>query len=63
MKVPEVKKLIGHKVSVRRRYSGITDYGTILSVQRRNVEIDFHGSRDWLWLPDCIIKPFPEVTQ
>ena len=63
MKVPEVKKLIGHKVSVRRCYSGIIDYGTILSVQGRNVEIDFHGSRDWLWLPDCIIKPFPEVTQ
>ena len=63
MKVSEVKKLIGHKVSVRRCYSGITDHGTILSVQGRNVEIDFHGIRDWFWLPDCIIKPFPEVTQ
>ena len=62
MKVSEVKKLIGHKVSVRRRYSGITDHGTIVSVQRRNVEIDFYGTRDWFWLPDCIIKPLPEVT-
>ena len=62
MKVSEAKKLIGHKVSVRKRWSGITDCVTILSVKGRNVEVDFYGSRDWLWLPDCIIKPFPEVT-
>lgn len=62
MKVSEVKKLIGHKVSVRKRYSGITDHGTILSVKGRNVEVDFYGSSEWLWLPDCIIKPLPEVT-
>jgi hypothetical protein len=62
MKVSEVKKLIGQKVSVRKRYSGITDPGIILSVKGRNVEVDFYGMTDWLWLPDCIIKPLPEVT-
>jgi hypothetical protein len=62
MKVSEVKKLIGQKVSVRKRYSGITDHGIILSVKGRNVEVDFYGMTDWIWLPDCIIKPLPEVT-
>jgi len=62
MKVSEVKKMIGQKVSVRRCYSGITDYGIILSVKGKNVEVDFHGMTDWLWLPDCIIKPLPEAT-
>jgi len=62
MKVSEVKKLIGQKVSIRKRYSGITDYVIILSVKGRNVEVDFYGMTDWLWLPDCIIKPLPEVT-
>jgi len=67
MKVSEVKKLIGQKVSVQKGYSGITDHAIILSVKGRNsalaeVEVDFHGMTDWLWLPDCIIKPLPEVT-
>ena len=58
----EVKKLIGQKVTVQRRYSGIVDYGIILNVKGRNVEVDFYGMRDWIWLPDCIIKPTPETT-
>ena len=62
MKVSEVKKLIGQKVSNRRCYSGIIDHGIILSVKGRNVEVDFHGMTDWLWLPDFIIKPLPEAT-
>ena len=57
MKVSEVKKLIGQQVSIRKRYSLITERGTILSVQGRNVEVDFLGMRDWLWLPDCVITP------
>jgi len=48
MKVSEAKKLIGQKVSVRRRYSGITYPGIILSVKGRNVEVDFYGMTDWL---------------
>ena len=62
MKVSEVKQLIGQKVSIRKCYSGITDHVIILSVKGRNVEVDFYGMTDWLWLPDCIIKPLPEVT-
>ena len=56
MKASEAKKLIGQKVSVRKLYSGITEHGTILDVKGRNVEVDFYGMRDWLWLPDCIVK-------
>jgi len=62
MKVSEVKQLIGQKVSVQKCYSGITDPGIILSVKGRNVEVDFHGMTEWLWLPDCIIKSLPEAT-
>ena len=64
MKVAEVRKLIGQKVSVRKRYSGITDYGVILSVKGQNVEVDFWGMTDWLWLPDIHIVPIttPEAT-
>jgi hypothetical protein len=56
MKAAEARKLIGQKVFVRK-HSGITSYGVILSVQGRNVEVDFYGMSDWLWLPDCTIKP------
>ena len=44
-------------MSVRKRHSGITSHGVILSVKGRNVEVDFYGMTDWLWLPDCTIKP------
>jgi hypothetical protein len=54
--------LIGQKVTIQRRYSGIVDHGTILSVKGRNVQVDFMGMTDWLWLPDCIITPIPETT-
>ena len=57
MKAAEVRKLIGQKVSVRKRYSGITDYGVVLSVKGKNVEVDFWGMTDWLWLPDIQIVP------
>ena len=46
MKVAEVRKLIGQKVSVQKRYSGITDCGVILSVKGRNIEVDFWGMTD-----------------
>lgn len=57
MKAAEARKLMGQKVSVLKHYSGIIDHGVILSVQGRNVEVDFYGMTDWLWLPDCTIKP------
>ena len=57
----EARKLIGQKVSVRKRYSGIVDCGVILDVKGRNVEVDFMGMTDWLWLPDYIIKPILEA--
>jgi len=57
MKAAEARKLIGQKVSVQKHHSGIIDHGIILSVQGRNVEVDFYGMNDWLWLPDCTIKP------
>jgi hypothetical protein len=60
MKAAEVKKLIGQQVSVRKRYSSITQRGIVLSVKGRNVEVDFMGMTDWLWLPDCVIKPTSE---
>ena len=60
MKAAEAKKLIGQQVSVRKRYSGITQNGIVLSVKGRNVEVDFYGMTDWLWLPDCVIKPTSE---
>jgi ferredoxin-fold anticodon binding domain-containing protein len=62
MTAKEAKKLIGQKVTIQRRYSGIVDHGTILSVTGRNVLVDFMGMTDWLWLPDCIIRPTPEAT-
>ena len=58
----EAKKLIGQKVAIQRRYSGIVDHGTILSVKGRNVQVDFMGMTDWLWLPDCIIRPISDDT-
>ena len=61
MTAKEAKKLIGQKVAIRKRYSGIVDHGTILSVKGRNVLVDFMGMTDWLWLPDCIITPIPEA--
>ena len=60
MKTAEAKKLIGQQVSVRKCYSGITQNGIVLSVKGRNVEIDFLGMTDWLWLPDCVITPTSE---
>jgi hypothetical protein len=57
MKASEAKKLVGKKVSVRRRYSGITQTGIVLGVRGRNVEIDIMGMKDWLWLPDLVITP------
>ena len=65
MKVAEARKLIGQKVSVQKRYSGITDCGVILSVKGRNIEVDFWGMTDWLWLPDVHIVPIttPEDTE
>jgi hypothetical protein len=62
MTAKEAKKLIGQKVTIQKRYSGITDCGVILSVKGRNIEVDFWGMTDWLWLPDCIIRPTPENT-
>ena len=62
MTAKEAKKLIGQKVTIQRRYSGIVDHGTILSVKGRNVQVDFMGMTDWLWLPNCIITPTPEST-
>jgi hypothetical protein len=43
MTAKEAKKLIGQKVTIQRRYSGIVDHGTILSVKGRNVLVDFMG--------------------
>ena len=60
MKAAEARKLIGQQVSVRKRYSGITQNGIVLSVKGRNVEVDFYGMTDWIWLPDCVIKPISE---
>lgn len=59
MKASEAKKLIGQEVFVRKRYSSITERGTVLSVKGRNIEIDFFGMRDWLWLPDVVIQVPP----
>ena len=59
MKASEARKLIGEKVRVRKLYSGITETGTTLSVQGRNVEVDIMGMRDWLWLPDVAITLAP----
>jgi len=63
MKAAEARKLTGQQVSVRKCHSGITQRGIVLSVQGRNVEIDFYGMADWLWLPDCIIKPLDDNPQ
>ena len=60
MKAADARKLIGQKVSIQKRYSGIIDHGIILGVQGRNVEVDFYGMTDWLWLPDCVITPTSE---
>jgi hypothetical protein len=66
MKVAEVRKLIGQKVSVQKRYSGITDCGVILSVKGRNIEVDFWGMTDWLPPPrtlrlDCApFRSYPD---
>jgi hypothetical protein len=57
MKAAEARKLIGQEVSVRKHHSGIIATGIILSVEGRNVKVDFYGMTDWLWLPDCTIKP------
>jgi ribosomal protein L35AE/L33A len=57
MKASEARKLIGERIQFRKRYSGITETGTILRVQGRNVEVDIMGMRDWLWLPDVVITP------
>ena len=60
MKASEARKLVGQKVSVRKLYSGIVEHGIILDVKGRNIEIDFYGMRDWIWLPDCIVKPISD---
>jgi hypothetical protein len=60
MKAAEARKLIGQKVYVRKRHSSIPQHGTILSVKGRNVEVDFYGMTDWLWLPECVITPTSE---
>ena len=57
MKASEAKKLVGQKVSVQKLHSGIVEHGIVLNVKGRNAEIDFYGMRDWIWLPDCIVKP------
>lgn len=57
MKASEARKMIGQEIRFRKRYSGITETGTIKSVQGRNVEVDVMGMRDWLWLPDVVITP------
>jgi len=59
VKAAEARKLIGQEVLVRKRYSGIVDRGVIVDVRGRNVEVDFWGMRDWLWLPDVVISLAP----
>jgi hypothetical protein len=58
----EAKKLIGKEVKWRRKFSAISDKGIVLDVQGRNIQIDFHGMYDWLWLPDILIEEL-ETTQ
>jgi hypothetical protein len=60
MKAAQARRLIGQQVSVRKCHSGITQHGIVLSVKGRNVEVDFYGMTDWLWLPDCVITPTSE---
>jgi hypothetical protein len=59
VKASEARKLIGQEVLVRKRYSGIVERGVIVDVRGRNVEVDFWGMKDWLWLPDVVISLAP----
>jgi hypothetical protein len=59
VKASEARKLIGQEVLVRKRYSGIVERGVIVDVRGRNVEIDFLGMKDWLWLPDVAVSLAP----
>jgi hypothetical protein len=59
VKAAEARKLIGQEVLVRKLYSGIVERGVIVDVRGRNVEVDFWGMRDWLWLPDVVISLAP----
>jgi hypothetical protein len=62
MKASEARKLIGKRVKYRKidRYSQyIGDWREvlILQVDGRNLEVDFYGMTDWLWLPEIQVVP------
>jgi hypothetical protein len=58
----EAKKLIGKEVRCQKRFSSMVSKGIVLDVQGQNIQIDFYGMHDWLWLPDIFIEEL-ETTQ
>lgn len=58
----EAKKLIGKEVRWQRKSSPLVSKGIVLDVQGQNIQIDFYGMHDWLWLPDILIEEL-ETTQ
>lgn len=58
----EAKKLIGKEVKICWRFISAFDRGMVLAVRGKNIQIDFHVMREWIWLPDILIEEL-ETTQ